>query len=341
MWESTEVNVLVASHPSSLKHDTSRNHPERPERVSAVLSGIDDSGLEVVTLESPEILRSELALVHDPEYIAMLETFCRLGGGALDMDTIVSSETWEAALTAAGGVAALTRAMADGFDGVGFAVTRPPGHHAVADRAMGFCLFNNVAVTAVLLRSHGERVAILDWDVHHGNGTQSIVMEDPGVLYVSLHQSPFYPFEGEVEDIEAGAAKGTTINIPLPAGTGGDMYLRAWNEVVLPVVAEFSADWVLVSAGYDSHVNDYLGQFRLKSADFGLLAAALAGVHEPNRTVVVLEGGYDLDALRESTDATLRGFDGDVAAVDPLTSPPEATAALETAALAVSRHWSL
>lgn len=335
------MNVLVASHPSSVEHDTSRNHPERPERVGAVLRGIDDSGLEVVTLESPEILRSELALVHDPEYIAMLETFCRLGGGALDMDTIVSSETWEASLTAAGGVAALTRAMSDGFDGVGFAMTRPPGHHSFADRAMGFCLFNNVAVTAALLRSQGERIAILDWDVHHGNGTQSIVIDDPGILYVSLHQSPFYPYEGEIEDIEVGAAKGTTINIPLPAGTGGDVYLRAWAEVVLPVVAEFSADWVLISAGYDSHVNDYLGQFRLKASDFGMLAATLARVHEPNRTVIALEGGYDLDALRESTAATLRGFSGEVAEEEPLTSPPEATAALEMAVLAISRHWSL
>ena len=175
----------------------------------------------MVTIEAPEIQREELAVVHDASYIEMVEAFCSLGGGALDMDTVVSEASWQAALTAAGGVKALVEEMQADGDAAGFAITRPPGHHALANRAMGFCLFNNVAVAAALLRAGGQRVAILDWDVHHGNGTQAIVGQDPGVLYISVHQSPFYPFDGRIEDIDSEDGKGTTVNVPLPAGTAG------------------------------------------------------------------------------------------------------------------------
>jgi acetoin utilization deacetylase AcuC-like enzyme len=316
-------------------------HPERPERVGAVLRGIDDSGLAIERLTSPEILRAELALAHDPEYIAMIETFCRLGGGSLDMDTVASEGSWQAALTAAGGVVALTRELDEAGDAFGFAVARPPGHHALRDRAMGFCLFNNVAVAAMLLRSEGKRVAILDWDVHHGNGTQSLVLDDPGILYVSLHQRAFYPFDGQIEDIERGEAKGTTINFPFPAGTGGDLYRHAWGEIVIPVVREFSPDWVLVSSGYDGHVSDPLADMRLVAEDFGWMAAALADVHPPGRTVLALEGGYDLDALRQSTAATLQGLSGAPPSGLPLTSPIESMGAFEAISSAVSDHWSI
>jgi acetoin utilization deacetylase AcuC-like enzyme len=334
--------VIVASHPSAFLHDTGPRHPERPERVAAVQRGVGDSGLTVQGLLPPEVERRELALVHEPTYIEMIEKFCELGGGALDMDTFVSEGSWQAALTAAGGVLAVIEEMRPRSDAVGFALSRPPGHHAMPDRAMGFCLFNNVAVAAARLRSEGERVAILDWDVHHGNGTQVMLGDDPGVLYVSIHQSPFYPFTGHVDDIETGDAKGTVINIPVPAGTAGDVYRRAWEELVLPVVAQFEPDWVLVSSGFDAHVDDELADLRLQAPDYGWMAHRLAGVHPSHRTVLALEGGYDLDALRASARSTLLGLTGtEPEQLGSLESPPMSSFAVAEAAAAISRHWKV
>jgi acetoin utilization deacetylase AcuC-like enzyme len=298
---------------------------------------VEEAGLALIRVESPEIGRQDLALVHDPEYIEVIEAFCEMGGGALDMDTFVSADTWTAALTAAGGSQAVIEILEGKEDAVGFVAARPPGHHALRRRAMGFCIFNNVAVTAAWLRGRGLRVAILDWDVHHGNGTQSMVAPDPGVLYVSVHQSGFYPFEGHVEDIELGA-KGTTINVPLPAGTAGDVYRRAWAEVVLPAMQRFDPDWVLVSAGYDAHTEDPLAEFDLLDSDYGWMASRLADAHPPNRTVFVLEGGYDLDALRHSARSTLIGMTGEDRFGPPLHSAEGAAAALDLAADVISRH---
>jgi acetoin utilization deacetylase AcuC-like enzyme len=334
------MDVVVASHPAALRHDTGPRHPERRERIHAVLEGIGESGLNVEEITSPRIERSELALVHDPSYIEMIEKFCQLGGGALDMDTFASEASWEAGLTAAGGVRALVQELEDREDTTGFAVTRPPGHHALPDRAMGFCLFNNVAVTAAYLRSTGSRVAVLDWDVHHGNGTQLMLGDDPGALYVSIHQDDFYPFEGQVGDIENGDAKGTIVNIPLPAGTAGDVYRQAWVDLVVPVVSQFEPDWVMISAGFDAHSNDELASFFLESADYGWMSAHLAEVHPTNRTVYALEGGYDLTALRESTRAAVLGSAG-VSALQPSVhrSPKSATTALSEAATVIRQHW--
>lgn len=336
------MRVFVANHPSALAHDTGPNHPERPDRIRAIRRGISSSGLDVVEVESPRIQRSELALVHDASYIEMIETFCSTGGGALDVDTFACDRTWEAALTAAGGVKCLVDELREASDATGFALTRPPGHHATSDRASGFCLFNNVAVTAALLRSQGERVAILDWDVHHGNGTQALLGDDPGVLYVSIHEAPFYPFTGSLGDIDEGNAKGTTVNIPLPAGTAGDVYRRVWGELVIPIVSQFKPDWVLVSSGYDAHQNDPLADFELSSADYGWLASQLASVHPPNRTVIALEGGYNLQALKESSALTLRGLAG-TAPIDEPTgfSPDRSRRALAEAEKAISRHWQV
>jgi len=335
------MDVVVASHPAALLHDTGPRHPERPDRVRAILSGIDDSGLVADQLTAPRIERSELALVHDPTYIELIHTFCLEGGGALDMDTFVSAASWDAALTAAGGVRAVVEEIDARSNATGFAVTRPPGHHAMPDRAMGFCLFNNVAVSAAYLRSRGSRVAIVDWDVHHGNGSQDMLSGDPGVLYASVHQSHFYPFAGDAEDIEE-SAKGTVVNIPLPAGTAGDIYRRAWAEVVLPVLSQFEPDWVLISAGFDAHVSDPLADFRLTSDEYGAMAAELSGAHPASRTVVVLEGGYDLTALRESARATLLGLAGRApTSVPSLQSPPSAARALSEASTTIARHWRL
>lgn len=335
------MEVIVASHASALRHDTGPHHPERPERVEAVRLGIYASGLDVVEIEAPMIDRRDLTLVHDPSYISMIETFCSLGGGALDTDTVASADSWEAALRSAGGVKVLVEELPRHADATGFAITRPPGHHAMRDRAMGFCIFNNVAVAAKLLRSEGQRVAILDWDVHHGNGTQEIVGPDPEVLYVSIHQSPFYPFNGMVSDIDLDA-KGTVINIPAPAGTAGDAYRRAWEKLVLPVLDQFEPDWVFVSAGFDAHANDMLADLRLEAADYGWMASTLAEVHPPNRSVFALEGGYDLEALRNCTAATLEGLSGIAPEmVSSPSSPDAAHRAVEDAAAAISRHWKI
>lgn len=334
------MEIVVASHPSALLHDTGFGHPERPERLRAVRRGVDGAGLDIVDIEAPRIDRSELALVHEASYIEMVETFCRLGGGALDMDTWVSEDSWVASLTAAGAVRAVIEELRSRSDAAGFAMTRPPGHHALPSRAMGFCIFNNVGVSAALLRSRGERVAILDWDVHHGNGTQSVFADDPGTLYMSIHQANFYPFEGQVDDINRAATKGTTVNIPLPAGTAGDVYRRAWSELVIPVMTQFTPDWVLISSGYDAHASDPLADMALRSEDYGYFAARLAEVHPANRTVVALEGGYDLAALEESTAWTLRGLAGiEPAEVSPASSPIGSVEALATVHGAIAEHW--
>ena len=339
LWESKGMEVVVTTHPSASMHDTGGRHPERPERLAAIHRGLAESGLDLVEVEAPPIERAELALVHDPDYVEMIEAFCLFGGGALDMDTIASRDSWTAALTAAGGVKAAVQALEARDDATAFALCRPPGHHALRDRAMGFCLFNNVAVVAAWLRANGEQVAILDWDVHHGNGTQALVAADPGVLYMSIHQSPFYPFQGFVEDIEIGA-KGTTINVPLPAGTAGDVYRAAWEGLLLPVLGQFEPDWVLVSAGYDAHTEDPLADFDLLDADFGWMASRLARVHRPERTVFALEGGYDLDGLRHSARATVQGMAGEEGFGPPLRSVPGAATALDEAHAPVSRHWT-
>lgn len=257
------------------------------------------------------------------------------------MDTVVSSGSWEAALRSAGAVKTLVEELQSQTDAFGFALTRPPGHHALRDHAMGFCLFNNVAVTTAVLRAEGERVAILDWDVHHGNGTQEIVGPDPGVLYVSVHQSQFYPFEGAVSDIDD-EAKGTVINVPVPPGTAGDVYRRAWDELVIPVLTQFGADWVFVSAGYDAHSDDPLADLGLQASDYGWMASRLAEAHPPNRTVFALEGGYDLVALADSAAATVRGLSGLVPEDDTVGhSQPAAQEAVDAAGRVIVRHWKV
>jgi acetoin utilization deacetylase AcuC-like enzyme len=333
------MKVIVASHESSLSHGTGPHHPERPERVEAVRLGIEGSGLEVVDVEAPPIDRRDLALVHDPAYISMIESFCLKGGGSLDMDTVASEESWEAALRSAGAVKILIDRLRTEEDATGFALTRPPGHHALRSQAMGFCIFNNVAVAAMILRSVGERVAILDWDVHHGNGTQGEVGPDPEILYVSIHQSPFYPFDGLISDVDS-EAKGTTINVPVPAGTAGDAYRKAWAEIVMPVMSQFEPNWVLVSAGFDAHVDDFLANLRLEASDYGWMARRIAELHPPERTVFALEGGYDLTALRNCTAATLRGVAGLHEDAAPRRRSPEAAfQVINEARTAVSQHW--
>lgn len=333
------MQLIVASHPASLEHDTSRNHPESPQRIPAVLAGLEESSLTLHSITSPEVDLKDLERVHDPDYIEMIEAFCSMGGGALDMDTIVSGESWEAALRSAGGVIAAIEEVEGSVDATGFVAARPPGHHALRDRAMGFCIFNNVVVATGWLRSRGQRVAILDWDVHHGNGTEAMVGHDSDVLYVSLHQSPFYPFEGDPLALDHGTAPGTVFNIPLMAGTAGDVYRQAWQSLVLPALTRFEPDWVLVSAGYDAHHLDHLAGLRLVADDYGWIAGELAKVFPASRTVTVLEGGYDLDALRESAKATVEGIAGAYEPGPSFTSPPGALETLDRIRHIAAKHF--
>ncbi|MFO7298835.1 MAG: histone deacetylase [Actinomycetes bacterium] len=334
------MRLVVASHPVSHDHATGVGHPERPERVSAVMRGIELSGLETIRIESPVIDQVDLLRVHDEDYVDYIEWFCRKGGGHLDGDTVASPDSWEAALRSAGAVTAVVEELTGRTGTAGFAVTRPPGHHALRDRAMGFCLFNNVAVAAARIRARGQTVAVVDWDVHHGNGTQATFLDDEGVLYVSLHQNPLYPHEGVVEDIDRGAA-GTTVNIPLMPYTGGEAYREAFDGIVMPLLEHFEPDWVLVSAGYDAHHDDPLAHMSLTASDYGWMAARLTVTFPPERTVVALEGGYDLAGLEEGVAATVRGLAGEIPGGAPIPSLHDQSGVLERVHAAVRRHWAI
>ena len=292
-------------------------HPERPDRLIAVREGLEDLALgdELVRVELRSATRLELLRVHQGAYLDELGAFCYEGGGDIDEDTYATYDSWPLAQLAAGAGLAVVDELARRGDGVGFVAVRPPGHHALPDRAMGFCLLNNVAVTAAALRAAGERVLVLDWDVHHGNGTQSIFWNDPDVLYVSSHQWPLFPGSGVPSEIGGLAALDRIVNLPLPAGATGDVVARAFEEVAGPVIDEFAPTWVLVSAGFDGHRDDPMADFALSSGDFARLATWAASLAPaPGRLAIFLEGGYDLEALRHSVGATLSAVLGDPSA---------------------------
>lgn len=283
-------------------------HPERPDRMTAAMAGVADLDLgdDLVTVSSRAATRAELARVHAGTYLDELGAFCYAGGGDLDPDTYATYDSWTIAQHAAGGGLEVIKELQRRREGVGFVATRPPGHHALRDRAMGFCLLNNVAVSAAALAEQGERVLIVDWDVHHGNGTQAIFWDRPEVLYVSTHQSPLFPGSGAAYEIGGMAALGRTINVPVPPGATGDVIRRAIDEVAAPSILEFDPTWVLVSAGFDSHRDDPMADLALTSGDFAALARTVGGfAPAPGRLALFLEGGYDLAALRTSVAATL------------------------------------
>ncbi len=309
--EPVSGRVVVVDGPHSRDHRTPTGHVESIERVDAVHRGIAAvDGLEVVMGRLAD--DAELELVHPREHIDHVRGMSESGGGRIDQDTFVSAGTHAAACGAAGaGLVALERLQADPALAAAFVVSRPPGHHATATAAMGFCFFNNVAIAAAQLARNGQRVVILDWDAHHGNGTQEIFWADDRVLFVSMHQEILYPGTGHLHERGPMAGHLTTVNLPLPAGTTGDHYLRLLDELVTPVVARFEPDWVLVSCGFDAHVDDPLSQMGLHADDFGLLTArAAAWAPRPGRAVFFLEGGYDLHAVEESTAAVLSTLTG-------------------------------
>ncbi len=306
--------LLVAGDPELDRHQVSSRHPERAARVGAALAGIDQAGLAdaVVHLEPRRATLAELERVHPLGYLEALRALCRAGGGDLDPDTTVSSGSWDTALLAAGAVLAAVDGLEAGAGLAAFVAARPPGHHATADRAMGFCLLNNVAVAAAALAERAQRVLVVDWDVHHGNGTQAIFWDDPRVLYVSTHQWPLYPGTGRVQETGGAGAPGTNLNVPLPAGATGDVLLEAFDGVVAEAVERYSPTWVLVSAGFDAHRDDPLAAMALTAGDFAAMAERVRRFAPgPARVVAVLEGGYDLDALRLSVGATAAALMGE------------------------------
>jgi acetoin utilization deacetylase AcuC-like enzyme len=310
-WSHSPLIVFAAAELDD--HETPPWHPEHRGRLDAALAGVDEAGLDEATQwRVPDLASTDdLALVHDPVYVEAVEAFCEAGGGQLDPDTSVTPGSWATARRSAGAVLQAITALRDGECEAAFAAGRPPGHHAVRDRAMGFCLFNNAAIGAAKLAAAGERVAIVDWDVHHGNGTQDMFYGDPRILYVSTHQSPLYPGTGLLRETGFGDGAGANLNLPFPPGTAGDTFRAAFDTVVMPVIERFAPDWLIISAGFDAHRNDPLAGLQLTSADFADMATRLKGLVPERRVLVVLEGGYDLEALTYGVGATLSALIGE------------------------------
>jgi acetoin utilization deacetylase AcuC-like enzyme len=334
--------LLYFSDPSSLEHDprdAMPGHPESPPRLVAVERRLEDEGwLGWERRPAPAASTEELELVHTPRHVAAIRELSEAGGGAIDVETYDGPNSYRAAAHAAGGAAAMARALLAGAAEVGFSALRPPGHHAEPERAMGFCLFDSIAVAAALAVAGlgASRVLILDWDVHHGNGTEAIFRDRDDVLLITIQQELIWPGTGLAEDVGTGAGKGFTINLPVPEGSGRDVFLSLLDRVVAPVAGEFAPDLILISAGYDSHIEDPLAGLALTGEDFGQMAVEVRelGTQLGAPIGAVLEGGYAPGALADSVAATMRGLGG---AGEPVTARETALAA--EAAARVARFW--
>ncbi|MFL5819748.1 MAG: histone deacetylase [Solirubrobacteraceae bacterium] len=333
--------VVYLRHPSSLEHDTGM-HPERADRIPAVEAELERRGWPGLRrVEAPAVEPEALRAVHPDEYVSWIEELSERGGGAIDPDTVTSPGSYQAALHAAGGAMRMVDLLlADGATRAAFCGLRPPGHHAEARRAMGFCLFNNIAVAARRARdAHGcARVLILDWDVHHGNGTSDIFWPDDDVLYVSIHQWPLYPGTGGPDEAGDAAGLGYTINLPVPPGSGDETFVSLVEHVVLPLAREYRPQLVLVSAGYDAHRQDPLADCAVSEQGYAAMTAALRRECSALGDVplgLVLEGGYALGALARSVAATLEAL----VATPPPAASPEVSPLVREAASRAARFW--
>src|SRR5215204_1025621 len=340
---------LYVRHPSSFQHDTG-GHPENARRLTAIeeaMSERDWLGMELV--EAPAATREQLERVHSAAHIDSIREFAERGGGPIDLDTIASAGSWEAGVHAVGGaVHAAEQLLAEGGGAPGreaeeapmrwaFCGLRPPGHHAESDRAMGFCLFNNVAVAAAhaIAELGVERVLVLDWDVHHGNGTEAIFHGSSRVLYSSIHQSPLYPGTGAATDFGSGEGEGYTVNLPVPPGSGPDEFLSLVQTVVAPIGRDWTPGLICISAGYDAHRDDPLANCELDDDAFAEMAATMRDLATDlgAPVLICLEGGYSLGALSRSVVATLEAFSGDR---EPRAAPAEPAAPYRQR---VARFW--
>jgi acetoin utilization deacetylase AcuC-like enzyme len=311
-----------------LRH-TYPGHPESASRLEAIMAGLKESGLHgrLHPIAAAPATQAEIARVHTPSYIDQVKRMAERGGGHLDPDTYVNAHSYDAAVLAAGGLLALTRAVLEGQLDNGFALVRPPGHHAVSDRGMGFCLFNNVAIAArdALARPDVSRVMIVDFDVHHGNGTQDAFADEPDVLFFSTHQYPHYPGSGWLSEIGVGEGEGTVVNVPLPPGTGDSGFSQVLEQVIWPLARRFDPQFMLVSAGFDAHWTDPLAMLGLSLAGYAHIArelVAMAAESCQGRVVFTLEGGYHLQVLAYGVRNAFHALLGEQTVSDPIGPSP-------------------
>lgn len=315
-------------HPIYLEHEK-RGHPESPQRLRHTMAVLDEAGLlaRLTSIEATPVSPELLALVHGRDHIEQVKRVSGAGGGRLDMDTYLGPRSYQAALVAAGGLVNAVDSVLDGEVDNAFALVRPPGHHATVNRGMGFCLFNNVAIAARhAIQERGlERVLIVDWDVHHGNGTQDIFYHDGHVLFFSTHQYPYYPGTGHWQEIGEGPGMGLMVNVPLSAGVGDEGYGLIFDELLYPLAERWRPRLILVSAGFDAHWRDPLAGMRLSVAGYGYLARTVRSLADQlceGRLVLTLEGGYDLDVLASAVQSCLGVLLGDDGINDPFGPSP-------------------
>jgi acetoin utilization deacetylase AcuC-like enzyme len=337
--------VLYFSHPACLAHDPEAvmpGHPERPQRlltIERLLAERDWLGWE--RREAPAASEAELELAHSAQHVRAIGALCGRGGGAIDADTYAVAASWEAARRSAGGACAMVRALLGGEDTVGFSATRPAGHHAERERAMGFCLFDNVAVAAELaIRELGiERVLIVDWDVHHGNGSAEIFRERADVLVANIHEAGIFPGSGALADVGSGPGEGFTVNLPVPGGSEEGLWLSLLERIVIPIGLAFEPQLVLISAGFDAHRADPLATCLLEAESFGRMACQVRDMAAALKAPVgaVLEGGYDVAALAQSVAVTMAALGGEGKAAPVSLDPPVTSQAVA----AIGRCWDL
>jgi acetoin utilization deacetylase AcuC-like enzyme len=334
----------IIYHSDYLKHDTGL-HPERKERLLSIIAHLQETGMmeQLMLIEPGPANLNEIEYIHTPEYIEKARRYSEYEI-PLDPDTILCKDSYRVALLAAGGAITAVDSVLDEFDS-SFALVRPPGHHAMPDRGMGFCIFNNVAIATRHAQKKGKkRILIVDWDVHHGNGTQATFYDDPSVLYFSTHEYPHYPGTGWLDEVGSGNGEGYNINVPLPAGTEDAGFIAAFEEILVPAALEFRPDMVLISAGYDACAGDGLAGMRMSVEGFAILASIVRSIAKENKekTACILEGGYDLGLLAHSVAAVLNVFLGrEPDRIQSIEPKPHIRERLEQIKKVQSKYWHL